>query len=541
MGWILDLTRVLLIALAFSGSAAEKKHKKGEGLLLPPLDQKQPSTGAKDSKNGGAPNRSALPPRLKAPSKGLSAPKVENTRTIAAPKRACTPALNLESLFQQPDVRCPELAKEGAYFLSQEGATVSVRWQKKPQLSPASLIETQEAVSLHTSPRSLTAYFQSPEEVAFFDGNGQKTNAFPTLSALLNDSENWAAGISLADQALGTHRLFRLELQPRKTTVLAELTGENTVRALSPDGKKIALLHSQGSTAWEIQIWNSQGNTLKSLSSLSQPSPIAFSQDGTHLLFLRRLTEGNGQLVSQHIETGKVKPLTAASSDVESFRLSPDRTRLVFAIWQKGQTETRAHQLTRSGLLDRPMKSPTIDGTLHGAPAVLNASSDPIIQFFYAASSPVSPPSLWFWNGTASELWSASTASRSSSLCGVWPSRLEIEAGNRPLGASFFDSLTGEKETLQKAPWVIYEQKRFPHRERFLPAVQYLTQRQYRVLVPHQSGSSALWAEWITQHRSLDKDRIWIFEERDQGSGELSALRTGLEEFERRLASEPTP
>lgn len=499
MGSIFGLTSVFLIFFSLASAQTEKKHRNKTGSL-PPLLVTKPTVPALPRLSQGAEGASK-----QGRFAGSSHNPAPASYKLSAPKE-CSGRLPLERLFDQPEARSPAVAAPGVFYLSGQKA----QYQASADSAPETLQKSQEhSIWLKSTHRSFLPTVQDKSEWLYWSSLKTRPSKLGAHSALAAPSETWVAAYD-REKAL----LLRWDWKNQSSTTIAPLEGDYAIKAISPDESAIALASNQGSNHAQLFIWQ---KGIRNLGALAPHSDVAFTRDGSGVFFLRPGYQSKNQLMHTSLETLRTRPLTALPEGVNAFGISRDSTKLVFTTSKGTSSAFGGWKLSSSGAALKPLQLPEVEGTVEGAPAVLDEGEAGQVKFFFVYSSNTLPQGLWFWDSENANPWTLSSAVLKAAGCGATPLLAPSEE------ATFLPP------NAENAGWVLFPNAKFT--DRFNPAIQYFHHRGFGVLIPATLSKAKALSLLETKY-GAPPEKVFEFAG-DQNS--LFAVRKAAEEFDSKL------
>jgi dipeptidyl aminopeptidase/acylaminoacyl peptidase len=491
------LTSLLLaLSLVWAESPAIK-HRRGEGLLAE-KPAVQPNAKAKTTQTPGSASKSAEGRTLDKDAQSGQTQSEPRAATPASEQSACE-GVSLAALFALQEARMPDVAAEGAFYLRRENGKGQLMWQVAANQAPQALQTLPDVQAFRASPDRKNVFVLSPvsgrRTMALWQGEGKPLVTVAAdgvvSAAVWSPDGKWIAFTSNRTSPTN-FELFKYDIATKATTLLMNLLGYNEVKDISPDGKSIAILHTDSRRMGEMYVWQAGRITRRWGHEVdAYESEAAFTADSKSMFFTVIGSPGTSQLMMANLATEATKPLETQNGPVEHIRLSEDRLRMAIVNNIRGVTEIRGWELDEQGRLYRSVKLPKPGGVVLDAAAVLNGSQPSEIQFFFTRSTPSSPSQLYFWNGKSEEPWSpVGRVGRAQSVaCGPAPTSHTLPARIAE-GIHAFQYLPSNAQP--STPFVIWLHGGPDEQSRpgFDPTLSYLISRGYGVLALNPRGSS---------------------------------------------------
>ncbi len=165
--------------------------------------------------------------------------------------------------------------------------------------------------------------------IADFDGY----NAQPvTQDGSIVAAPTWMAGrlmLYYTSYKLGNPFIFRHNLSSRERGVVAKFNGMNSSAAISPDGKKIAMILSKGGSP-DVYVADADGSNVKQLTATREDeSSPCWTADGQYIVFAGKIG-GRRSLCKVLATGGEVQRITTGVSNPTEPDCSPDGKWIVF-------------------------------------------------------------------------------------------------------------------------------------------------------------------------------------------------------------------
>lgn len=508
---------LFVLSLTLPVVAAEPKHKRGEGLVLPPKTSKLPSPKRPPTVKTGITKKTSGKTKKASPhGRPIGAPGEAVTERPPAPteKKSCVP-LPLERLFKLPRPESPQISSHGVFYLDGAEDDRQIYEQTGPTAKPIAISSIDGGIrSFRASGdgKSLAAIPNQTGGLWIWSESDRKLEEVALPEAAKAESAAWSAdGAWLAFAAPGTGSdflIYRFELAERKLSLLATLNGRHRVEDISPDGKALALRHLSSDLQSEELVWFSDGKPLLRFSEpvASDAPPAVFSAASDGIFFQSGISES--RLVFGAL-TGAVKPISEMDVQVEAFGLDARRDRLVFSRDQASQSEWAGWEVSENGTKGRRLVVPDNAGLVAGAPAVEKSAVPGKVGFFFIRSTGRRPEQLWRWGGSREELWTPLPDAEKSEGC--WPSAsaADIDEAKTLRGYTYFP-----KDASPKTPFIVLVRAQ-GFRPHFLPQIVYLTQRGFGVLAvsADSAADAAAAARWLAKKKLAAPRRTFLIGE----------------------------
>ncbi len=497
------LAQVLLLSSLANAADPVRKHRRGLGLIPKkpapkgPLLPSLPMTAAPMPKS---PPPDSFPAPLVDTKRPLFKPTyqpLDKGKPLPPLDRSCA-GMDLKAIFEIQEVRQPELAPQGVYFVrtSPQGSQIYLQTSAS---APPTLIPTLEDVSAFRSSPDKTKLAvlgktKNSRPLALW-----KTSEGPLVPI---ESEAVVSSVAWADDsswiAFTSNRrsptdfdLYRYELASGQTTLLASLSGYHEVRDISPDGKTLALIHaaSKHSGSW-VLVHSGKPKQQFEIQVDPTEASAAFTPDGQSLFFSALAKTGTSQVHLGNLASGAFKPLGTQDGPVEHFRLNASRLKLVAVINSGGPSKFGTWTLNEKGSVLKMTSHPEMSQSVVLDPAaVVTDSNSSDTAFYFARSTPNAPSALWYWDGKTEMPWSPPPALLGTAACEAKARILEFpsKAGIGIRAIQYSRASIGSE-----APTVVYlhDGPDAQHRPRFSAEITYLLSRGYKVLALNLPGST---------------------------------------------------
>ncbi len=497
--------------------AAEPKHKRGEGLVLPPKTSKQIPPKAPPLVKSGTPKKAGGKPKKSSPhGRPIGAPAQVSAEPAASPeeKKGCTP-MPLERLFKLPRPEGPQISALGVFYLDGVEGDRQVYEQTSPHGKPIALTSIDGGIRSFRASRDGKSFAAIPNQTGglwLWSDADRKLEEVSLPEAAKAESAAWSPdGSWLAFSAPGPGSdflIYRFEPAERKLSLLATLNGRHRIDDISSDGRALALRHLSSDIHAEELIWFSDEKPLLRFSEpvATNASPALFSAASDGIFFPSGITES--RLVFGAL-TGAVKPVSDMDAEIETFGMDTRRDRLVFSQSRGAQSEWGGWEVAASGTKGRRLSLPPSAGLVAGPPAVEKSAVAGKVGFFFIRSTGRRPEQLWRWGGSREELWTPLPDAEKSEGC--WPTATpaEIDEKNALRGYTYLP-----KDPQPNTPFIVLvrEQSFRPH---FHPQIIYLTQRGFGVLAVSATSAAeaAAAAAWLGKRKLAAPRRTFLLGE----------------------------
>ncbi len=507
----------LILCLCTSGWAAESKHKRGEGLMLPPKTGKLP-TPKKPAVKAGKSKLSSPQGRPM----GKHAGSVPARTTVPIEKKACSP-MRLERLFKMPRPESPQVSARGVFYLDGTPGDRQVYEQTGAGIKPTALTSIDGGIESYRASADGKSIVAIPNQSGgLWIGSEGKLEEIALPEAAKAESAAWSQdGTWIAFTAPGTGSdflLFRFDLAERKLSLLATLNGRHLVEDVSPDAKAIALRHLSGDNRAEVILWKQDGKPLLHFTEPVSPSAphAVFSNGSDGIFFLSGISEAPHLVFG--LISGSVKPVSEMEMRVEGFGVDAHRGRLVFSHGLSTVSEWGGWEISESGTKGRKLNVPSSQGFISGSPAVEKSSVAGKVAFFFIRSHERRPQQVWRWGGSREENWTPLPEAEKAEGCWPTASLADIDPAKSLRGYTYLP-----KDLNVNTPFIVLL-KAQSFRPQFSPEILYLVQRGFGILALNASGASEAEAAalWLGKKKTASPSRIFLLGEK----GTESALGT---------------
>ena len=522
--------RLILIGLASLAFAAPKHTNKPDNLPSPPLP-------------GGAEKKSPLdtprpisdePPKAK--SQGDGDPSSESGG------EPCDLKHPVETFVQISSSHSPQIgADKTGFFLSDLRDTPQVFQIFTKQTWPKQITFFPDGVSSHKmSPDGekllITTQSGGNEQYQVHLYEPKKSSAVIPLvtdsgarveSIAWSPNSEWFAYTSNKRNKTDMD-LYKFTLATKKSELLTELSGHNSVTDISPDQKLVAITRFVSITESYIHIYKMADSKV---AKVTDPEPVGvhegahFSGDSKHFLAIAYNDKGFRQLVLYTIEGARKKTFTA-NNEIDGFNLHPKRDLIIYSVNTDGYSTLNFHEVESSGNLGRRLSVPSLGTSVVSGTAFSRTKR---AGFFLSYSNSSQSNDIWEWQPSKLTQWTNSTHGQISPECFSRAELVKYPSFDGKEIPAFIFQPKGKKGPI---PFVLYAHggPESQYKPSFNRIFQYLLERGFGVFAPNVRGSSGYGRDYTKlddYKKRMDsvKDFVaaaeWLIEKRYTSAAQL--------------------
>lgn len=520
------LIGLLVLALSTPGAwgdAPKKKHVRGTVPI--PTDMKNgPKAQVPPQQAAGLHPTTKQAPD---PTGAKPLPEGDGARNVTAgakgeppqapgPGKACEQKHPIETFVQISNASSPQAARGGGvYFLSDLREAPQIFYLKSADGWPEQVTFFPDGVPyFRVSPdgeKILAATHQGGDEQYEIHLIEPKKHAVTPLlvdrgkrveSVAWAPTSDWFA-FTANDRNKIDFDLYRYDLNEKKATMLAEISGSNTVTDVSPSGKLIALENYRSITDSDVLVYDTAKKELSPLTKHSGDVAnhhAVFSADSQGVFYLSDAEKGIAQLyyltLAGSAPGALPKPgrlLTTGPHEVEDVTLDFTRTSLAYLVNDEGYSRLQGLVVDSTGHKKANLPLPMLpDGVVRSVSFGFGKLSK---SFFYSFTSSTQTSDIWQWKSPDKTQWTRSTQGGVRAECFTRETLVHYPSFDQKQIPAFLyrpESATGP------IPFIVYvhggPESQF--RPVFAKTFQYFLERGFGVFAPNVRGSAGYGREY---------------------------------------------
>jgi len=489
-----------------SGATAENpRHKRNPGMLIPQKSE-EISTPAKTVN----PTPAGESEEDEEGEDGVRAEErtTRTSRELATPETGCNHSL--EAFLQISSNGRPQIApKGGVYFVSDLREVPQLFFLKAPNLWPEQITSFADGVKYYQlSPdgeKILVATDQGGDEqynIYLLEPAKKKIEPLLVDRATRVESLQWGPGSDWFAYTANTRNktdmdLYRFELKGKKSQLLTELTGLNSVSDISRDGSLIAISTYRSITDSDVNIWEA-GKPIKTMPfKVGDESVVTdgkFSADGKGIFFLSDREKGIHQLYFAPLDGSKPpKAMTSGPWATEVFVMDNLKKAILYGTNEEGYSRMAGFAIDAKGARTKTLLTPKLYKEMIGTPAIAYVQGRETI--FFAKTSSTESSDIWQWNHPKQTQWTQSSKGLITKECFSTEELIHYPTFDGKQIPAF---LYKPKNATGPVPYILYlhggPEAQF--RPSFSRIFQYLLQRGFGILAPNVRGSTGYGKEY---------------------------------------------